>query len=327
MTATGVLGLHGRGAAAVAGVAWAMFAVIGLTSGDVTVPVAYVAGLGVVGAGWALLLRAPDDPMPGGAAVAAAASGPVAGGVAAGSTAGQGHAALLALGAVPAVTMALIAVRGRLIIAWGGVAATVAAAVGVAAAVHAAGVRIATVLAPGMVGVCLMATVFALLIRPRAAQVAALRRRGERDASERAMPPARDAAIARLDAQARPLLEQLAAGRRLSDAQAAACVLLEAELRDRIRAPGLDDPAVAAAVRAARVRGVRVVLLDDRVRCEHAAVASAALDRVRAAALDAVVAAAAGTQVTIRLLPERHDDAATIVVTDGGGAQYTRVGR
>ena len=42
-----------------------------------------------------------------------------------------------------------------------------------------------------------------------------------------------------------------------------ACELLEAQLRDSLRAPGFQKNHVIDAVRAARNRGVEVVLLDD----------------------------------------------------------------
>jgi hypothetical protein len=66
-----------------------------------------------------------------------------------------------------------------------------------------------------------------------------------------------------LRALARPAMEAVVGGAKFSDADAMATRLVGAQLRDSIRAPSLDVPAVVAAAAAARGRGVKVVLLDD----------------------------------------------------------------
>lgn len=65
-------------------------------------------------------------------------------------------------------------------------------------------------------------------------------------------------------ALAEPLLTEIVkTGGRLSPAQRAECVLLEATMRDEIRGRGLLDDAVRAAVTKARRRGASVSLLDE----------------------------------------------------------------
>lgn len=73
----------------------------------------------------------------------------------------------------------------------------------------------------------------------------------------------RDQWIRDLEDLARPSLEAIAGGS-LSDDQRKDLALLEAELRDQIRGRVLATPEVLRAGRAARARGVKVDLLDDR---------------------------------------------------------------
>src|SRR5690606_5010959 len=108
----------------------------------------------------------------------------------------------------------------------------------------------------------LMATFFGLTIRPAARDIFLLREEGtERAAAEaahRAVLDERDRQLVGLDSLVRPLLERLADPRALTDAERRACGLLEAQLRDSLRARSLAVPMVTAAARAARGRGVDV---------------------------------------------------------------------
>lgn len=110
-------------------------------------------------------------------------------------------------------------------------------------------------------------------------------------ASERAVSAirarARDAAAQReierrasdLDAYARPLLERLAAGEHLSDADRSFARAVEGRLRDGYRAQALSREPLTQAVMQARTRGVDVVLLDDSGQAQHDdAVADAVAD-------------------------------------------------
>ncbi|MBT0565947.1 hypothetical protein KIK15_04090 [Williamsia sp. CHRR-6] len=105
-----------------------------------------------------------------------------------------------------------------------------------------------------------IATVFAVTIRPTAQTIFALRAAGARRAAEVAAREAtaieRDSQLSELDTLARPLLARIASGAALSAAERLQCELLDAELRDRLRAPGLHSAAVAAAAARARARGV-----------------------------------------------------------------------
>lgn len=164
-----------------------------------------------------------------------------------------------------------------------------------------------------------MATYFALTIRPAARDIYALRRqtlaRAAAEAADLAILEERDRQLAHLDDLARPLLHRLTESEPLADNDHRACALLEAHLRDSLRAPGLAGPELTAAARTARSRGVEVVLLDD-----HGldAAEETARERILAAASDAMEGAVNGT-LTIRILPPRRDALATIVHTTPGG--------
>lgn len=112
-----------------------------------------------------------------------------------------------------------------------------------------------------------MSTYFAFTIRPAARTIFALRRQSTKQVAAQAAADAvldeRDRQLDRLDELARPLLEHIAVGAQLDAEELMACTLLEAHLRDTLRAPALVSAGVAAATRNARSRGVDVILLDD----------------------------------------------------------------
>lgn len=104
-----------------------------------------------------------------------------------------------------------------------------------------------------------------------------------------------------------PMLNKIKAGK-LSPRDREECVLLEAELRDQIRGRALATPEVVRAARAARTRGARVDIFDDRgaelppsVREEASAQLAAALDE------------ASGGWVKSRALPLGSRTAVTIL--------------
>src|SRR5262249_41753078 len=82
------------------------------------------------------------------------------------------------------------------------------------------------------------------------------------EAAEAAVVAERDRQLHRLGALTRPLLELLA-GPEPIDAMRDECALQEAELRHGLRPPQLALPPVVAAARAARRRGVEVLLYDE----------------------------------------------------------------
>ncbi|CCQ14078.1 Hypothetical membrane protein [Rhodococcus sp. AW25M09] len=161
-----------------------------------------------------------------------------------------------------------------------------------------------------------MATFFALTFRSTAAAVFELRAQSRRRAAEEAATSAgldeRDRQLARLDFLARPLLEKIASGAELDTAEREACGLLEASLRDRLRAAGLMTDEVAAAARSARVRGVQVVLLDDG----GLAVVHPTISGRVSAAVSAALRNAEGGVVTARILPPGRAKIASILVSD-----------
>ncbi|CAH0152485.1 sensor histidine kinase [Microbacterium sp. Bi121] len=69
--------------------------------------------------------------------------------------------------------------------------------------------------------------------------------------------------VARLDETVGPLLNRIAEGTPLTDAEIRQCLVHEGRLRDGYRAGRLDCPKVADAAARARARGVDVVLIDD----------------------------------------------------------------
>lgn len=81
--------------------------------------------------------------------------------------------------------------------------------------------------------------------------------------AEGAATAERERLLARLERTATPALREIASGEPVPPERRVQWLALEAELRDRIRAPGLDADPLRSAVRRARTEGVRVVLLDD----------------------------------------------------------------
>lgn len=111
-----------------------------------------------------------------------------------------------------------------------------------------------------------------------------------------------------LDRATRPLLEKIVAGQ-LSDADREDCRLLESQLRDHIRGRALASDGVLQAARAARSRGVRVDIFDDRGSELPPAIAAEAHAQLTAA----LVQAERGSSVKGRALPADADIAVTIL--------------
>ncbi|GAB7520212.1 hypothetical protein TSUKUMMB_50930 [Rhodococcus sp. no. 34] len=163
-------------------------------------------------------------------------------------------------------------------------------------------------------GPVLMSTFFAYTIRPQARVIYELREQStQRIASasaSAAILEERDAQLDRLDVLARPLLERVASGVPLTTTERQECELLEAQLRDSLRATGLQQTDVIDAVRAARNRGVEVVLLDDHgMDGANADVR----DRIHSSIVRELTAITRG-KVTIRILPPRRTAMATMLV-------------
>ncbi len=203
-------------------------------------------------------------------------------------------------------------VRGRTWWAWLGMTATLASCAWWAQRTGQSagyGIGISAInLAP-----LLMATFFAWTIRPAARDIFALREqtiiRVAAEAADTAILDERDQQLRRLDNLARPLLQHLATDEDITDEQQLACTLLEAHLRDTLRAPILDTAAIAAAARAARARGVDVILLDDHGMDQTA---DPVREQITTAVLTALTEAADGT-LTVRVSPPQRDTLLTIL--------------
>ena len=131
----------------------------------------------------------------------------------------------------------------------------------------------------------------------------------------------RDRQLARLDKVARPILERIAEGAELTAAEREQCRLLEAELRDGLRAPQLVTDELSSAARGARSRGVEVVLLDDG---GFAGVPRWVRERVVEAATRELDAANTGS-VTVRVLPMGRRILATVLANSDEQDRRTEI--
>lgn len=206
-------------------------------------------------------------------------------------------------------------VRGRTLFAWVGLTLTIGSSLfwavvtgqGIAYGLSFSGINVAPLL---------MATFFAFTIRPLGRSIFELRIQSTLRISSAAAASAvleeRDAQLERLDEQARPLLGRIVDGPDLNADELLACELLEADLRDSLRARGLAGSQLSQAARSARSRGVQVVMLDDRGEVPLDAPILTELTASAAAQLDSIDS---GT-VTVRMLPPGRSTLATILHND-----------
>ncbi|GAA4804939.1 hypothetical protein [Tomitella cavernea] len=319
----GLLGMRSTAAHALVAAYVLTFLLVSLKAGPGSGIGVDIAAWAAVSAGAVVLVRAPGDPLPLGAAIGVVLAGPAA--------------LNLVLIAVPvpidsllqlwplAAATALytfLCVRGRMPMAWIGMAMTIASCMAWAQRTGQGagyGFAISAInLAP-----LLMATFFTWTIRPAARNIFALRDqtvlRVADEAAATAILLERDEQLQRLDRLARPLLERIAAGEPLTDGERLASSLLEAHLRDTIRAPGLNTPALTRAAHGARERGVELILLDDHGMDEAPAEVRTRVHTVLERVLDSVT----GGNVTVRVLPPHR--AALVTILHGGDATVTRI--
>ncbi|MFW0794460.1 hypothetical protein AAFP30_11655 [Gordonia sp. CPCC 205515] len=214
------------------------------------------------------IVQVPGDPLSMPMTVALTSVGPLACGFALSVTPSAAASSVLVTwvhgGAVAIYTF--MCVRGRRVAPWIGLAAEAAI---FAWWGHSVGHSMVS--SAGLVAIdaapLIMATLFSFTLRPTAKEVFALRSQTMTQvgqlAAETAATEERLHQVRFLDQMARPLLERIASGDELTAAERTECELLEAHLRDRLRAPlmstlNLDDPAYRA-----RTRGVEVVFIDD----------------------------------------------------------------
>ena len=168
----------------------------------------------------------------------------------------------------------------------------------------------------------LIGTLFAIILTRTSATITRLEeaeiRRAAADASMIAATHERALQNARLDSLARPALDRILDERPFTEDDLGEFTLLEAALRDGIRAAGFSSDRLSAETRVARGRGLQVILLDDR----GAELADEQRDRVETALIAEYRATRYGT-ITARLSPFGRDDIATIVVDEVG--QYRRI--
>lgn len=322
-----LLGLHTRAAWFIFGLNTVVnLALIWWCADQLTPPWLPLSAWCVVVASGAALLLVGGDPLPIWASVCIALSGALAVAltVPAVSVDSFDPHTIWMTGPVTCI-LAYLCVRGRTAYGWLGltlmvgavVAWTWAVGMGPIAGFMLAGVNFAAL---GM------ATFFAYTIRPAAASIYALRSREAQRAADEARAAAildvRDRRIEQLDADARPLLQRIAAAADLSDAERIECRMLEAHLRDGLRGTVLAVEPVVSAARAARLRGVEVVLLDD------GAIASADSSQARAvrATLATELDAACDGTVTARVLPAGRDRLGTVVADTGTGYRRLEFG-
>lgn len=273
------------------------------------------------------LVSVPGDPLPVPAAVAATVAGPAATALVLSVTSVPPTSSWFVWPAsVATAVQTFMCARGRMTLAWIGGGATILTCVSwtVATGQGAAAGLAATLV---NVGPLVMSTFFALKIRPMAATIFALRARtlqqAAAEAASQAVLDERDRQARHLDAVARPLLEKVAGAGPVTEADVAACVLVEASLRDLLRAPELAAEPVSTAADDARRRGVEVILLDDGALV---GVPPAVRDRVLNTIAAHLDSCATGV-VTVRILPPRRALLVTVVTgTSDGDSSRLEIG-
>ena len=168
--------------------------------------------------------------------------------------------------AASVATFAFICARGRSLIAWAALAALLFVA-GVWGFETGQGFLRGVLYAAPNVAVIGMATVFATIVRPAAADIGRLRQQAVNESAKIAATAAhreeRQTQRQVLRELTYPTMAAVAAGVSFSEQEVAATELLALRLRDGIRAPALNVPTVIAAALAVRGRGIRLVLFDD----------------------------------------------------------------
>ncbi|MFD4431223.1 hypothetical protein [Nocardia sp. NPDC058497] len=219
--------------------------------------------------------------------------------------------------------LAMLVLRGRILSAWLGVAAaaTVLVTMGVFTTWHPE--TVVRALTP--VATVGAVTVFMAIVRPTRRSLRELRsqanRRAATEAALSAATAERDRQLTRLDQVAGPILARIAEGAQLTDDEREQCRLLEAELRDGLRAPELVTERLSAAARGARSRGVEVTLLDDG---GFRGVPTWVRHNVIDAAVGELDTAEAGT-VTVRVLPIGRRWVATVLAAAPTGDRRTEI--
>jgi hypothetical protein len=215
----------------------------------------------------------------------------------------------------------VLALRGRRGMAWTGFGILSAISLGASFFTGQEPIVVANDLAR-QAATLLIGTLFALVLRRSSQTISAIQNnqltRTTIAAATAAATRERALQTARLERDARPALERILSETPLTDGERLEFALLESMLRDGIRAAGFSSDRIAAATKAARERGLQVVLLDDR----GSELEEAELSHVEFALLQQLGSTAKGA-ITARLSPHDRAELATIVVEEGG--EYRRV--
>ncbi|WP_157154977.1 MULTISPECIES: hypothetical protein [unclassified Diaminobutyricimonas] len=216
--------------------------------------------------------------------------------------------------------LGMLCLRGRTLIAWLGFALLSAVTVGWTVSTG-QGPFFGLELVSRHAGTLMVITVAGVTLRRMATLIteytAVEQRRNAEEAATQAGLAERRASIGRLERIARPLLERIATGAALSPEEKRECGLIEATLRDAVRAYSLSSTRMDAAVLAARRRGVVVTLYDDRSDPLPTDLA----EEVAAWACARLGEATSGS-VVVRVLPAGRPSVATIVIDDGTPVEH-----
>lgn len=278
-------------------------------------------GLVILAAGTIALITVPGDPLPLPATWCLAAAGPIA------------SALMLWVMPVPlevplqawthgagTTILCFMAVRGRWVSAWWGLLA-MAVVYGLWGAFTDQGFLFGAAMVAIDGGPLAMATLLSFTLRPNGKAVFALRdaatARIAAVAAAQAATEERDARLLQLDEMARPLLERIATAEEFTPQESATYELVEANLRDRLRAPALTSPTIEAATRVARSRGVEVILIDD---LGMGATPADVSDLLRGRITETLLNAQDG-DICVRILPPGRPALASIYVHDSVGTR------
>jgi hypothetical protein len=163
----------------------------------------------------------------------------------------------------------------------------------------------------------LVVSLFSILLGRTRASIRRLQRtelgRVRAEASAAAALEEQNTRLDQLRALATPALERIIAAETITDADRRAFTVVEAGLRDQLRASSLATMRITDAASRARARGVDVSLLDDR---QGAEVPHQVRERIEAAVVEHLDAATSG-RVVARLLPDGRESVATVLASDG----------
>jgi hypothetical protein len=271
------------------------------------------------------LILVPGDPLPAWPTVALTAAGPIA--------------CALVLSVTPAVLDSSLQtwihgagttiycymnVRGRRVTPWIGLAGMIAVfAVWAARTGHGAAYGAGLVIIDA--APLAMAALLSFTLRPTAKSVFSLRNQTTARIAELSAQTAaaqeRSRQVRHLDTLARPLMERIASGDTLTTDERNQCALLEAHLRDRLRAPILSTLDLEEAAYHARTRGVQVVFLDDS---GPTGPDPSAVDAVHTVATHALTHAHNGT-VVVRMWPPGRSAVASVLTTSDSGNERVEI--